>query len=405
VIERIDALLAEARQDLSGPRPSRRWRRRGSSTGKSGSLSGLRKSLGSFPLTSGPASANSDRGHRPVRGDARGSAPGHRPARAGAGPQPREARRHAPRRSRRRGHRHPVSQATDDIVGSSRASGSTSPTARRSNGISTTSRSWAFRPTIRAGHAGYLFVDPSRSRCLRRARPDQGAMQQLLLRRTPARASAGDLARSRRSGSSLPARSTGPTPTRRTRRCSTGRVPARRGRHLEAHMRGTLEASRKRSSGRASDAGCGELFPLHRAVRRGGHLASALRWKGCKLCKGTGWLEVLGAGMVNPDVLAGVGYDPEKITGYAFGVGIDRLPCSAQPGRSAHALRERRPLPGAAMKISSTGCGAVPGLALRRRDRAEADLHRLEVEAREERGTDGGGGPVVTRDPIPAAII
>ena len=36
-------------------------------------------------------------------------------------------------------------------------------------------------------------------------------------------------------------------------------------------------------------------------------------------------LEVLGAGMVNPDVLAGVGYDPEKVTGYAFGVGIDRL--------------------------------------------------------------------------------
>ena len=36
-------------------------------------------------------------------------------------------------------------------------------------------------------------------------------------------------------------------------------------------------------------------------------------------------LEVLGAGMVNPDVLAGVGYDPERITGYAFGVGIDRL--------------------------------------------------------------------------------
>jgi phenylalanyl-tRNA synthetase alpha chain len=47
--------------------------------------------------------------------------------------------------------------------------------------------------------------------------------------------------------------------------------------------------------------------------------------KGCKICKGTGWLEVLGAGMVNPDVLAGVGYDPEEVTGYAFGVGIDRL--------------------------------------------------------------------------------
>ncbi|HVI22608.1 MAG TPA: phenylalanine--tRNA ligase subunit alpha [Myxococcales bacterium] len=47
--------------------------------------------------------------------------------------------------------------------------------------------------------------------------------------------------------------------------------------------------------------------------------------KGCKICKFTGWLEVLGAGMVNPDELTGVGIDPEKYTGYAFGVGIDRL--------------------------------------------------------------------------------
>ncbi len=47
--------------------------------------------------------------------------------------------------------------------------------------------------------------------------------------------------------------------------------------------------------------------------------------KGCKVCKFSGWLEVLGAGMVNPDELAGVGIDPERYTGYAFGVGIDRL--------------------------------------------------------------------------------
>ena len=47
--------------------------------------------------------------------------------------------------------------------------------------------------------------------------------------------------------------------------------------------------------------------------------------KGCRICKGTGWMEVLGAGMVNPDVLAGCGYDPEIYTGYAFGTGIDRL--------------------------------------------------------------------------------
>ena len=47
--------------------------------------------------------------------------------------------------------------------------------------------------------------------------------------------------------------------------------------------------------------------------------------KGCSLCKGTGFIEVLGAGMVHPDVLKMGGYDPEKYTGFAFGTGLDRL--------------------------------------------------------------------------------
>jgi len=46
--------------------------------------------------------------------------------------------------------------------------------------------------------------------------------------------------------------------------------------------------------------------------------------KGCRLCKHTGWLEILGCGMVHPNVLINVGIDPEKYTGYAFGMGIDR---------------------------------------------------------------------------------
>jgi len=45
----------------------------------------------------------------------------------------------------------------------------------------------------------------------------------------------------------------------------------------------------------------------------------------CKVCKGAGWLEMLGAGMVDPAVLAEVGYDPEKYTGFAFGMGPDRM--------------------------------------------------------------------------------
>ena len=48
--------------------------------------------------------------------------------------------------------------------------------------------------------------------------------------------------------------------------------------------------------------------------------------KGCRLCSDTGWIEILGAGMVHPQVLRNVGYDPEKYTGYAFGVGVERIP-------------------------------------------------------------------------------
>ncbi|MEM1248489.1 MAG: phenylalanine--tRNA ligase subunit alpha [Acidobacteriota bacterium] len=47
--------------------------------------------------------------------------------------------------------------------------------------------------------------------------------------------------------------------------------------------------------------------------------------KGCKLCKWTGWLEILGCGMVHPNVLRGGGYDPEEYTGFAFGTGPERI--------------------------------------------------------------------------------
>ena len=47
--------------------------------------------------------------------------------------------------------------------------------------------------------------------------------------------------------------------------------------------------------------------------------------KGCSVCKYRGWLEILGAGMIDPEVFKSVGYDPEKYTGYAFGLGVDRI--------------------------------------------------------------------------------
>jgi phenylalanyl-tRNA synthetase alpha chain len=47
--------------------------------------------------------------------------------------------------------------------------------------------------------------------------------------------------------------------------------------------------------------------------------------EGCRICKYAGWLEILGCGMVDPNVFESVDYDPEKYTGYAFGMGIERI--------------------------------------------------------------------------------
>ena len=49
------------------------------------------------------------------------------------------------------------------------------------------------------------------------------------------------------------------------------------------------------------------------------------RGEGCRVCKGTGWLEILGSGMIDPEVYKHVGYDPEEVTGFAFGMGIERI--------------------------------------------------------------------------------
>ncbi|MBQ1249118.1 MAG: phenylalanine--tRNA ligase subunit alpha [Selenomonadales bacterium] len=47
--------------------------------------------------------------------------------------------------------------------------------------------------------------------------------------------------------------------------------------------------------------------------------------KGCRVCKGTGWLEILGSGMVHPNVLKMNNFDPEKVSGFAFGMGVERI--------------------------------------------------------------------------------
>lgn len=52
---------------------------------------------------------------------------------------------------------------------------------------------------------------------------------------------------------------------------------------------------------------------------------AACKGEGCRICKGTGWIEILGAGMVNPNVLEMCGIDSTKYTGFAFGIGIERV--------------------------------------------------------------------------------
>ena len=47
--------------------------------------------------------------------------------------------------------------------------------------------------------------------------------------------------------------------------------------------------------------------------------------EGCRLCKDSGWIEIMGCGMVDPEVLKYVGLNPDEVNGFAFGVGIERV--------------------------------------------------------------------------------
>ena len=67
------------------------------------------------------------------------------------------------------------------------------------------------------------------------------------------------------------------------------------------------------------------FFPFTEPSAEVDILCTTCSGKGCRLCSGTGWLEILGAGSVDPNVFRYVNYDPEGITGFAFGMGVDRI--------------------------------------------------------------------------------
>jgi phenylalanyl-tRNA synthetase alpha chain len=67
------------------------------------------------------------------------------------------------------------------------------------------------------------------------------------------------------------------------------------------------------------------FFPFTEPSAEVDILCIGCKGSGCRLCKGSGYLEILGAGMIHPNVLEAVGYDSEKYTGWAFGVGVERI--------------------------------------------------------------------------------
>ena len=67
------------------------------------------------------------------------------------------------------------------------------------------------------------------------------------------------------------------------------------------------------------------FFPFTEPSAEVDVLCFVCQGSGCRLCKQGGWLEILGSGMVHPRVLKNVGYDPEEVTGWAFGMGIERI--------------------------------------------------------------------------------
>ena len=93
-----------------------------------------------------------------------------------------------------------------------------------------------------------------------------------------------------------------------------------------ADLKGTLDTFAKRLYGMGvSTRFRPSFFPFTEPSAEVDLTCASCGGKGCRMCKGTGWIEVLGAGMVNPKVLEMNGIDSKKYSGFAFGMGIERL--------------------------------------------------------------------------------
>ena len=92
------------------------------------------------------------------------------------------------------------------------------------------------------------------------------------------------------------------------------------------HLKATLELFAKKMFGEKREIRLrSSYFPFTEPSVEVDITCANCGGKGCNMCKGTGYIEILGAGMVHPNVLKMNGYDPEEYSGFAFGVGIDRM--------------------------------------------------------------------------------
>ena len=93
-----------------------------------------------------------------------------------------------------------------------------------------------------------------------------------------------------------------------------------------AHLKGDMTYFARRLFGKNVQVRFSpDFFPFTEPSVQYDFSCVACNSRGCKICKNTGWLEISGAGMVDPAVFGFVDYDPEVYTGYAFGMGLDRL--------------------------------------------------------------------------------
>ena len=93
-----------------------------------------------------------------------------------------------------------------------------------------------------------------------------------------------------------------------------------------ADLKGTLEAMVHELFGDTAQVRLRpSFFPYTEPSAEVDISCQACAGRGCSICKQTGWLEILGSGMVHPAVLEAVGYDPEQVSGFAFGTGIERI--------------------------------------------------------------------------------